>query len=135
VGINLDSSATLMESNGPPYTLHFAGLNILYADGQVRGYTTRSDGPPTHSYVIDFKQDTSFPRGPAQVIDDWSSVTARMALQRMNWVEFRLAFVSPKAEIVSGFAELTINATHKKRFSIPRQICASNGTFYATNSP
>jgi hypothetical protein len=135
VGIDRNSSAVLMESNAPPYTMNFGGIDTLYAGGEVEGYTTTSDGPPTHSYVIELKQDTAFHRGPAQVLADFSPVTTGMVLQRMSWVQLKLAFVAPKSEIVGGFVELKINGTHKMRFGVPRQFCDTSGAFYATNSP
>jgi hypothetical protein len=122
-----------MESNGPPYTLNFAGLNTLHAS-EVSGFETRSAGPTTHSYTMNLKRGNMFTPGPVQVIEDRSLASTKMVLGKVNWVELKLAFVPAKSEVLGGIVEILINGTIKRQFAVPRQFCATNGTFYATNA-
>ncbi len=58
-------------------------------------------------------------------------------MEKVNWTQLKLAFVPPQSEILGGSVEIIIGATSgtaRKHFGIPRQISATNGTFYATNS-
>jgi hypothetical protein len=132
IGVDLQSYVILEESNAPPNTLMFGGQNVLYAIDTTGHYTT-STGPTTHTYVMNIKRHPDFAHGPVQVIADFSQATTKMVMERINWTELHLALVPPQSEILGGSVEIVVNATVRKTFSVPHQVCLSNGTFYATN--
>ena len=132
VGIDWGNCVVLMESNHPPATLAFSGLNVLYAC-DITGFTTTSDGPTTHSYVMNLRRDTAHASGPVQVITDFSTATAGMVMDKINCAEMKLEHIPPKSEILGGFVEFLINGSFKKRLSIPKQVCPTNGIFWASN--
>jgi hypothetical protein len=133
-GFDFESPVWLMESNGPPYTLSFGAFRPLYVTGAVRTHETTSNGPKTHGYSMNLIRDLGAP-GEVMLVPAWTPATTRIVLNRVNWMQFRLAFVPPKSEVLGGSVELLINGTFKKQFGIPHQFCSTNGTFYATNSP
>ena len=131
--IDLESSLMLMESNAPPNTLSFGAFQNLYVSG-VMAHETRSTGPITHGYSINFRHDFGHSGGAVAVISNGAPATARIVTDRINWTQLRLAFVPPKSEVLGGSVEILINGTFPMPFTIPPQICSTNGTFYATNS-
>jgi len=133
VPMDFESYMTFVESNAPPFTLSFASFGSLYVS-DVSAHETRSAGPVTHGYSINLKRDFRM-SGELSVINGWTPASANMVMDRVYRLEFRLAFVPAKTEVLEGSVELLINGTFKKKFIIPHQICSSNHMFYATNSP
>lgn len=133
-GIDFESYVILMESNSPPNTLSFGAFQALYVTGTVGAHETTSTGPTTHGYSMNLRRDLGA-SGSVVVIRDGSPATSGIVMDRVNWVQLKLHFVPPQSEVLSGTAEILINGIFKKAFSIPAQICSSNGFFYGTNSP
>ena len=133
-----DSTVGLLENgigDRIPRTVFLGGFQTLLEES-AQGFTQSDSTGSYVGYSIQFRADRLFSSSPQNgfVLADYSPITPKHILSKIETLAFHVVFIPKDAEIVSGSAEILINGTFRKEFQIFNQKLGASGGFYATNT-
>lgn len=122
IGVHLDSWMEMTETNLAQRSIYLGPFQVMTAR-DILGYESRSSGPVARGYSMAFEPNPMFAPGftEGRIIADNSPLTPAVIINRITSLRFRLAFIPPESEVLSGSAVITINGAFQMRFQFKPQ--------------